>query len=87
MAEKAISWVTLGSGTPIVTSDGNELGRVNEVIADRQKDIFSGVTFSDGVLSGDLFVPADLIEAITTEHVRLSATAAEAKDRLEPYEA
>lgn len=87
MAEKAISWVTLGSGTPIVTSDGTELGRVSEVIADRQKDIFSGVTFSDGILSGDLFVPADLIEAITTEQVRLSATAGEVKDRLEPYEA
>lgn len=70
-----------------MTSDGEELGRVGEVIADRQKDIFSGVTFSDGVLSGDRFVPADLIAAISTEAVTLSITAGESEERLEPYEA
>ena len=32
-------------------------GRVHEVVADRRKDIFSGLTFSDGVLSGERFVP------------------------------
>ena len=86
MADQPIAWIALESGTPIVSSDGEELGRVNEVIADRQQDIFSGVTFSDGVLSGDRFVPADLIDRITTEKVTLSATGADAKERLEPYE-
>ena len=86
MADEPISWMTLASGTPIVTSDGEELGKVQEVIADRQKDIFSGVTFRDGVLGGDQFVPAALVETIAADRVTLTASAAEAKGKIEPYE-
>ena len=86
MAEQPIAWNALSPGTSILTSDGEELGRVHEVIADRQQDIFSGITFSDGVLGGDRFVPAELIDRITTEQVTLTASASEAKDRIEPYE-
>ncbi len=86
MADEPISWMTLAAGTPIVASDGEEIGRVHEVIADRQKDIFSGITFSDGLLSADRFVPAELIDTITTERVTLTTTAAEAKEKTEPYQ-
>jgi uncharacterized protein YrrD len=87
MTGQPIAWMALASGTPIVTADGTELGRVDEVIADRQKDIFSGITFSDGVLSGDRFVPAASIESITTDEVRLSVSSEEAEQKIEPYEA
>lgn len=86
MADQPISWVTLGSGTRIAASDGTELGRVHEVIADRQKDIFSGVTFRDGVLGGDRFVPAALIDRITEDEVLLRVAAKDAEDQIEPYE-
>jgi uncharacterized protein YrrD len=78
--------MALDTGTPIVTSDGTELGRVHEVVADRQKDIFSGLTFRDGVLSGERFVPAATIDTITTEEVRLTVSSAEADQKIEPYE-
>ena len=87
MAEQQISWMALGSGTRIASSDGSELGRVHEVIADKQKDIFSGVTFRDGVLGGDRFVPAALIDRITADEVLLSVGTEEAKEKIEPYEA
>lgn len=86
MTGQPIAWMALGSGTPIVTADGDELGRVHEVIADRQKDIFSGVTFRDGVLSGERFVPAATIDTITTDEVRLTFSANEADQKIEPYE-
>ena len=78
--------MALESGTPIVTTDGNELGRVHEVIADLQKDIFSGITFRDGVLSGERFVPAASIDTITTDEVRLTVSSDEAEQKIEPYE-
>lgn len=78
--------MALESGTPIVTTDGTELGRVHEVIADQQKDIFSGITFRDGVLAGEKFVPAASIDTITTDEVRLDLSAAEAEEKIEPYE-
>ncbi|HET7482466.1 MAG TPA: hypothetical protein VFK89_06335 [Actinomycetota bacterium] len=86
MADAPISWMTLESGTRITTADGDEVGKVHEVIADRQKDIFSGVTFRDGLLSGIRFVSAELISAITTDEVRLSIPSAEAEDKIQPYD-
>jgi uncharacterized protein YrrD len=86
MSGQPIAWMALGSGTPIVTADGNELGRVHEVIADQQKDIFSGITFRDGVLGGEKFVPAASIDTITTDEVRLTLSSAEAEEKIEPYE-
>ena len=79
--------MALGSGARIAASDGAELGKVHEVIADKQKDIFSGVTFRDGILGGERFVPAALIDQITADEVRLSVGAEEAKEKIEPYEA
>jgi uncharacterized protein YrrD len=86
MTGQPIAWMALDTGTPIVTSDGTELGRVHEVVADRQKDIFSGLPFRDGVLSGERFVPAATIDSITTEEVRLTVSSAEAEQKIEPYE-
>ena len=86
MSDEPISWMTLGSGTRIAASDGTEVGRVHEVIADRQKDIFSGITFRDGLLSGDRFIPADLIGDITAEEVRLTVSGDEATEKIQPYE-
>lgn len=87
MTGQPIAWMALSPGTSIVTSDGHELGRVHEVVADRQKDIFSGITFRDGVMSGDRFVPASSIDSITTEQVVLTLAADEADEKIGPYEA
>ena len=79
--------MTLDAGTRIAASDGTEVGRVHEVIADRQKDIFSGITFRDGMLGGERFVPAALIDRITADEVLLSVASNEAAEKIEPYEA
>jgi len=86
MSDEPISWMTLGAGARIATSDGTEVGRVHEVIADRQKDIFSGITFREGLLSGDRFIPADLIGGITSDEVRLTIAASDAEEKIQPYE-
>ena len=80
-----VSWMTLEKGTTVLSSDGQEVGSVDEVIADRQKDIFSGVTIDSGLLSSKRFAPASVIEDISTDGVRLSIPASEAEE-LEDYE-
>ncbi len=79
-----IAWTALSTGTPVVSADGVELGRVTEVVADEQKDIFSGVAFRVGLLEGPRFAPADVIDRITTEAVVLSLPAERAQAELEP---
>ncbi len=86
MSEEPISWMTLGSGARIATADGTELGRVHEVIADRQKDIFSGITFRDGLLGGDRFIPADIIGDMSADEVRLTVGTNDAEEKIQPYE-
>lgn len=80
---KPISYMALQKGTPVLATDGNELGTVWDVIADDQKDIFSGLQLSSGLLSGKRFVPADLVRSITDEAVELSITVDEAEAKLE----
>lgn len=83
---RPIAWLALEPGTPIVGSDGEHVGKVGEVIADRQKDIFSGITFKPGMMDAAIFVPADRIHELTDAQVTLTIPASEAAD-LEPYDA
>ena len=83
---RPIAWLALAAGTPIVTSDGDQVGKVAEVVADREKDIFSGITFKPGLLDSAVFVPAEKVEELTEEQVTLSLSASEV-EALEPYEA
>jgi uncharacterized protein YrrD len=82
---KPISWLALEKGTPVVAAGGEEVGKVREVIADEQKDIFSGVTLDTGLLSEPRFVPAEVIEEMTDDVVKLVITA-ERAEKLEAYE-
>jgi uncharacterized protein YrrD len=82
--ETPIAWLALEPGTSIVASDGEEVGNVAEIVADRQQDIFSGVTFRPGFLDKELFIPADRIASMTAEAVRLNITS-EAAGKLDPY--
>ena len=85
MSEDApIAWLALEEGTPIVASDGEEIGRVATVVADEQKDIFSGVTFKPGLLDGQRFVPAAAIDRLTRSAVHLNISASDA-EKLEAY--
>lgn len=82
---KPVSWMTLTEGTEVVASDGTDLGKVTSVVADTQKDIFSGIEFRSGFLSSTSFARADLIAEITEDRVTLTITA-EAAEELSPGE-
>lgn len=80
-----ISWMTLEKGVSVFGSNGEEVGAVGEVVADRQKDIFSGITLSGGLFGTERFVPAELITAMRSDGVHLSIEG-DRIEALEPYE-
>ena len=82
---KPVSWMTLEEGTPVVASDGEELGKITSVIADTQKDIFSGIEYRSGFLGEATYAPADLVHEITEDQVTLSVSRREA-EQLSPRE-
>lgn len=80
-----VSWMTLEKGAAVFASDDKEVGQVGRVVADRQKDIFSGVTLSGGLFGTERFVPAELIADMGPDGVRLSI-AEDQVEGLEPYQ-
>jgi len=82
---RPIAWTALPTGTTVTTADGEDVGKVSDVIADEQKDIFSGIAFRHGLLDRDHFISADQIEQMTSDRVRLTLSSQEIED-LEPYE-
>jgi uncharacterized protein YrrD len=81
------SYLVLADGTPVVSSDGRELGTVEHVLADADSDVFDGVIVDmrEGP-GGHRFADATQVDAIYERGVVL-AMSSEAAERLpEPAE-
>ena len=66
-----VSWLVIEKGWPVVDRSGENVGRVDEIVGDTGKDIFSGLKVLTGLLGKAHFVPAEDIAAITDGEVRL----------------
>ena len=85
MADPA-SWKVVERGWAVAASDGNEVGKVDQVLGDAEADIFDGLAVGTGtVLTRPLYVPSEQVGAIEEGTVHLTIDADEYA-RLEPYE-
>jgi uncharacterized protein YrrD len=81
------SYITLGEGVPVYSSDGQRLGEVEHVLAEPDKDIFDGIVFDASPLpGGHRFVDAPEVERIHERGVVLALDAAAAERLPEPSE-
>jgi hypothetical protein len=64
-----IAYTVLAEGTPVLASDGIEIGKVKRVLADDATDIFDGITID---AKGERFVDATQIEDLFERAVVLS---------------
>ena len=71
-----VSWLLIRLGWKVITADGELVGRVWRVKAERSRDIFNGLTFLNG-LSRARYVPSEEIAEIRKGVVTLKARAAE----------
>jgi hypothetical protein len=67
-----VSWFLVEKHWNVVGADGEEIGKVEEVVGDSSADIFSGLTVGTGLLHKAHFVPAELVAEIVDGEVRLS---------------
>ena len=75
------SYLTLEEGTAVLSSDGEDLGRVEEVLADEDSDVFDGLVVRMGALRRDRrFVEAAQVEEIYERGVVLKLDAVAARD-------
>jgi sporulation protein YlmC with PRC-barrel domain len=75
------SYLTLETGVPVYSGDGERVGRVEEVVADPATDVFDGLVLGAGALGRDRrFVEGELVEEIYERGVVLQLSAADARD-------
>jgi hypothetical protein len=72
VTSEPVSWLVVEPGWKVVASDGEELGRVDEIVGDTGQDIFSGLSVSLGLLRKRRYVPAELVREIVDGEVRLT---------------
>jgi hypothetical protein len=78
------SYLVLADGTPVLSSDRHEIGKVEHVLADADSDVFDGVIVD--MRGGHRFADAALVEAIYERGVVLTMTAEAADELPEPTE-
>jgi len=67
-----VSWLMIEPGWRVESSDGAEVGRVEEVTGDSGADIFDGLAIAFSALGRQHYVPAEQVAEITDGVVRLS---------------
>ena len=75
------SYLVLADGVPVYSSDGEELGKVEHVLAEPASDVFDGFVIDTSVLpGGHRFVDAPEVDSIYERGVvlKIDAAAAEA---------
>jgi sporulation protein YlmC with PRC-barrel domain len=65
-----IAYPVLGSGVPVISSDGEQVGKVDHVVAAIDQDIFHGLVISTPRL-GKRFIPAEDIASLHERGVDL----------------
>jgi uncharacterized protein YrrD len=80
-----VSWLLIERGWKVVDADGEDIGRVEEVVGDTSSDIFNGLAVSTGLLAKPRYVPAEQVGVITDGQVQLELPA-EHVERLDEHE-
>jgi hypothetical protein len=79
------SYLALADGVAVYSSDGEELGRVEHLLAEPEEDIFDGFVIDTSVLpGGHRFVDAPEVDSIYERGVVLKIDAAAARGLPEP---
>jgi hypothetical protein len=86
MTADPVSWLLIAEGWEVVDREGGGIGRVEEVLADEQNDIFDGLAVATKLLGRPRYVPAERVTTIVEGRVGTDL-AADAAASLPVYDA
>jgi uncharacterized protein YrrD len=67
-----VSWLLIEPGWTVYDATGQKVGKVKEVLADEQADIFHGLVVERGLLGDDEEILADRVADIHEGHLHLA---------------
>ena len=85
MSADPVSWFLIEPGWSVVDCDGDEAGKVAEVLGDTERDIFDGLAVAIAVFSAPRYLPAERVTNIIEGFVQVDLNTPEL-DQLDPYE-
>ncbi len=71
-----VSWFLIEPGWVVESSDGAELGHVEEVTGDSNADVFDGITVGASMFARPRYVPSEQVGEIVEGRVRLKLDSA-----------
>jgi uncharacterized protein YrrD len=74
------SWFVVERQWKVFGSDGDQVGTVEDVVGDQEKDIFSGIRVVFELRKAARFVPAEHVASILEGEVHLDLTGDEARE-------
>jgi hypothetical protein len=77
-ADDPVSWLLIRRGWKVVSSDGAEVGNVDDVVGDDEHDIFDGLAVATSAFGKPRYVPSEQVGEITEGVVRLKIAQADA---------
>jgi uncharacterized protein YrrD len=80
-----VAWLVVEPGWDVVSSDGEKIGVVDEVLGDKNADIFDGFAVDQGLLKKAKYMPAEQVGEIVEGRITLDLTKAEC-DELDDYD-
>ena len=72
MTGDPVAWLLVEPGWTVYDANGEKYGKIKEVLADDQADIFHGILVDRGLLGDDEEVLAERIGEIHEGHLHLS---------------
>jgi hypothetical protein len=67
-----VSWMVIEQGWTVVDANGEEVGRVDDVLGDPDADIFNGLNVLTGIVGSPTYVPSEDVADIVDGRVSLS---------------
>ena len=82
-----VAWLLIERGWKVLSSEGDQVGTVDERVGDENVDIFDGLSIAGSAFGGPKrYVPSEQVGEIYEGEVHLTLTRAEV-ERLDAYEA
>jgi hypothetical protein len=69
-----VAWTMIEQGWAVYSSDGEHVGRIEEITGDENADIFDGLSVDAHLFEDDVYVPAEQVGPITEGRVELTLT-------------
>src|ERR1700675_2735663 len=84
--DNPVSWLLIRAGWKVVSSDGQEVGHVDEVAGDDTQDIFDGLAVATTAFGKPRYVLSEQVAQITEGTVNLTLTSAQVEQLAEYLE-